>query len=54
MHVHNIKIRKFNHPNVAKLIGLVSLPPYYIVCELTVNGDLKTFLLASTTSSSEA
>ena len=45
--------RKFNHPNVAKLVGLVSLPPYYIVCELTVNGDLKTFLLASTASAGE-
>lgn len=44
--------RSFDHPNVGKLLGLVSQPPYYIAVELTVNGDLKTFLLAAAAPSS--
>lgn len=41
--LHNT--RSFQHVNVGKLLGLVSHSPYYLVLELTVNGDLKTFLL---------
>ncbi|KAL5466872.1 hypothetical protein EMCRGX_G031029 [Ephydatia muelleri] len=35
------------HRNVTKLFGVVSRTPYYALYELPVNGDLKTFLVAS-------
>jgi len=44
-------LMEFNHPHVARLFGVVSHSPYYAVLELTVNGDLKTFLISSSSSS---
>ncbi len=43
--VENLK--RLEHPQVAKLFGVVSKSPYYMITELTVNGDLKSFLLTS-------
>ena len=37
--------RRLSHPRVARLYGVVSHPPYWAVLELTINGDLKSFLL---------
>lgn len=36
------------HRNVTKVFGVVSRTPYYALYELPVNGDLKTFLVTST------
>jgi hypothetical protein len=42
------EIKHLQHPNVGRVLGLVTgHAPYYLVLELTVNGDLKTFLLAA-------
>lgn len=38
---------ELQHRNVTKLFGVVSRTPYYALYELPVNGDLKTFLVAS-------
>ena len=40
-------LKHLEHPQVAQLFGVVSKSPYYIVSELTINGDLKTFLVMS-------
>ena len=40
-------LKKLEHPQVGKLFGVVSKCPYYMVMELTINGDLKNFLLRS-------
>jgi serine/threonine protein kinase len=42
------EIKHLEHPNVGRVLGMVTgHTPYYQVLELTVNGDLKTFLLAA-------
>ncbi len=40
-------LRSLEHPQVAGILGVVSKSPYYMVMELTINGDLKSFLLSS-------
>ncbi len=45
-------LRAFDHQNIGKLLGMVSQCPYYIVLEMTVNGDLKSFLLATSAAGS--
>ena len=40
-------LKRLEHPQVAKLFGVVSKSPYYMITELTINGDLKSFLLNS-------
>ena len=44
--------RAFDHQSIGKLLGMVSQCPYYIVLEMTVNGDLKSFLLATSAAGS--
>lgn len=39
--------RHLQHPHVGRVFGVVSPSPYYMVMELSVNGDLKTFLLTA-------
>ena len=41
------RLRTMTHPRVAGLFGVVSKAPYYIVTELSINGDLKSFLHTS-------
>ena len=38
------RVKSLDHPRVASLFGVVSKSPYYLVAELGINGDLKTFL----------
>ncbi len=38
------RLKCLDHPRVAQLFGVVSKSPYFIVTELAINGDLKTFL----------
>lgn len=38
------RLKCLDHPRVAQLFGVVSKSPYYLVTELAINGDLKTFL----------
>ena len=40
-------LKSLDHPQVARLYGVVSKSPYYMIVELTINGDLKSFLLTS-------
>ena len=40
-------LKPLDHPQVAGMFGVVSKSPYYLIMELTINGDLKSFLLAS-------
>ncbi len=42
------RLLSLEHPQVGKVLGIVSKSPYYIITELTINGDLKTFLVNST------
>ena len=39
--------RHLQHARVGRVFGVVSQSPYYLVMELTINGDLKTFLLTA-------
>ena len=41
------RLKRLEHPQVARLFGVVSKAPYYMITELTINGDLKSFLLSS-------
>ena len=38
------RLKCLDHPQVASLFGVVSKSPYYLVVEMAINGDLKTFL----------
>ena len=40
-------LKRLDHPQVGRLFGVVSRSPYYMITELTINGDLKNFLLES-------
>ncbi|XP_064393374.1 insulin-like growth factor 1 receptor [Halichondria panicea] len=46
------ELMAFDHQSIGKLLGMVSQCPYYIVLEMTVNGDLKSFLLATSAAGS--
>ena len=41
------RLKGLDHPQVGRLFGVVSKSPYYMITELTINGDLKNFLLTS-------